>query len=206
MEFSNVISEINKFFIINQPKFLGGGDKEVERLEGLFKKSFPDELKEYIGTVLPEDNFYLSSIGNDICIYGFKQLSNIHEGYNYNPINGELIDSWDLNWFLVGDEGGDPIIVNLSLVNKDLQNCPVFQASHGEGEWNFHQISSSLPQFLLLATYIHYSMVGFDVDDPIIDEEDRFLLVDEVANWLLPRIKRCDPDFYKDWVGIFDNA
>ena len=206
MDFSNVINEISEFCKMNKPNFSGGGEITVKKLEKQFQQIFPQELKEYISSVLPENSFSLSSVGNDICIYGYNQLSILQEGYNYNPITNEPIEGWNPDWFLIGDQGGDPIIVDLSVLDSNSNQCSVFQAIHGDEEWNFVQISSSIPQFLLIVTYMHHSMIGFDIDEVIVDEKHKFTLIDEVANWLFPRIKECDPDFYSEWVEIFDNA
>jgi hypothetical protein len=77
---------------------------------------------------------------------------------------------------------------------------------HGAGEWDFYEISSSISQFLLCTAYLHHALSGFDIDEPIIDEEDKLFLADEAAEWFFAKIKECDPLHYEDWASIFENS
>lgn len=177
MEFEKVVEEINRFWNKRDaawnsynPVFRGGEECELERIQGLFPKTFPLELRNYVKEVAPDKDFYFRTVGNDICIYNYKKLSNSIDGYSFNPVTGKKIDDWSSYWFLLGDEGGDPLIVDLSQAEDDTKKCPVLQAMHGEGKWNFREISSSISQFLLCAAYQHHALVGFDIDEPIIDK------------------------------------
>lgn len=211
MNLSGVINIIKEFWnerdadYCDNVFFIGGKQNELDRIQPLFEKALPLELIRYIKDVVPYKHMCFSNIGNDICLYGVTHLSNKVNGYSFNPLTGENIEDWNPNWFIIGDEGGDPIIVDLNLAEQNEQ-CSVYQAIHGCGEWNFREISSSISQFILCIACLHHALVGFDVGESIIDDEDELFLNNEIAEWLLPRIKEYDPVHYEDWVGIFKNS
>jgi len=207
MRFAEALKEIESFWSDKPIPFQGGGEAALSRLQRQFAQPFPEELNEYISLVLPPGRFSLEMYGRYLTLSGYAELSNRHNGYNWNPIEYTPIAGWSPDWFLIGDYEADPVIVDLSRTGAP---CPVFEAMHGAGAWKFHQVASSLPQFLLCATYMHHALTQLN-HQPIIRKEQflrtpKMLLADNVAAWLLSRIRHCDEKFYGYWVGYFSNA
>jgi len=97
--------------------------------------SFPDELRVYIRDYAPKRRLSFLAVANPFDVYGQagRQRLGFHQpGYNWNPLTREDIDGWDRNWFLLADEGLDPIIVDLSRGDTQIQ-----KAWHSEGDWDF---------------------------------------------------------------------
>jgi hypothetical protein len=203
MQFDEALSEIRGFWSEPRFPFNGGGQAKFAQLELEYGRDFPPQLHEYIGRILSADRFVFEQIGNSIEVYGFNDLARRLDGYNYNPITHKVIKGWKDSWFLIGDEGADPIIVDL---NSEELACPVLQAMHGQGKWDFDLLASSLPQFVLLAAARHYALLMLDIDDRITDDENGFNLGQPAAEWLFPRIKKWAPEVYSAWVGVFNNA
>ena len=203
MNFQEALSELRSFWTEPRFPFEGGGGSRLTELEAEYGRVFPPELREYVGSIISSDRFVFESIGNPIDVYGFTELSRRLEGYNYNPLTNEVLSEWSDDWFLIGDEGADPIIVDLS---SSKGSCRVLQSMHGEGEWDFSLLASSLPQFLLLSAARHHALLMLGFDERISDDERGFNLAPAAADWLFPRLKRWAPEVYGEWVGAFDNA
>src|SRR5574341_1541735 len=139
MRFKDALKEIESFWSDKPIGFEGGGQDALDRLHRQFARPFPDELKEYVGTVVPPKRFNLEIYGQYLTLYGHAELSNRHDGYNWNPIYQKPIEGWSLDWFLIGDREADPVIVDLSRIDEQ---CPVWEAMHGAGTWKFRQIAS----------------------------------------------------------------
>jgi hypothetical protein len=204
MKFEHVLAEINTFWHGDPIPFGGGGAAEVARVQSLFPQKFPDELEQYIGAVLPPTRMTFKTVGNPLEIYGYRELSTHLPGYSENSITDEPIVSWSPGWLLIGDEGADPVIVDLNGVEENAPYFPVWQAWHGTGSWDFEPIADSLPQFLLLAAYQHHALTAFG--NAIIDDEQGFRLADPAATWLFPRVKQTAPLYYPHWLNAFANA
>ena len=82
--------------------------------------------------------------------------------------------------------------------------CPVLQAMHGAGEWDFGEVADSMPQYLLLSAAVHHALTM--VPEPTLDGEDRFELVEPAASWLFPRVRGWAGGYYEDWVSVFSNS
>lgn len=207
MRFEDALKEIESFWHDKPIGFQGGGQDALDRLYRQFTSPFPDELKEYVSTVLPPKRFSLEIYGQYLTLYGYTELSNRHDGYNWNPRDQKSIEGWGRDWFLIGDREADPVIVDLSRMGT---HCPVWEAGHGAGAWKFRQIANSLPQYLLCAAYMHHALTQLNRQPLIMKKQfllpTKVLLADNVAAWLLPRIRRCDEAFYGYWVGHFTNA
>lgn len=211
MRFDDALSEIAAFWTDGPLPLTGGGRAEVGRIQAEYMRRLPGELKEYIAQVLPPQRFALEQYGTYFTLYGFQELSSRQDGYSWNPLKREAIAGWDPTWFLIGDREADPLVVRLGRADTAANPCPVYVAPHAANEWRFKQISSSLPQFLLCAAYLHHALVRLAPCRAIVSKKrllgpPQVLLADEVAAWLLPRVKRCDEAFYKQWVGVFGNA
>jgi hypothetical protein len=207
MNYSNfdiALKEISQFWD-DMPFGKGEGDTFLTQLQGHIPYTFPQELQIYIRNVSPLRSIELRTVGNSIILYGSKFLSHHLPGYNFNEITKEPLTDWLSSWFLIADEGVDPIIVDLKRVDNSDKQCKVYQAIHGSGVWNFFRIASSLPQFLLLASAQHHILTTFG-KDIILDDEQGFRLRDDAAKWLFPRLKEYDAEVYDIWTQSFDNA
>lgn len=108
---------------------------------------------------------------------------------------------------LIGDEGADPIIIDLSAAQNASGNCQVLQAMHGAGDWDFAPIADSLPQFLLLLSAQEHTWATYgNDDDMIIDDEKGFNLSPLPAAWLFPFMHKYAGEYYSEWTRGFDNA
>lgn len=203
MDFEQVHSEVRSFWLEERYPFEGGGDSRVLTLQADFGRAFPGDLQAYIGRFLSQHRFLFESVGNPIDVYGFDDLSRRLDGYNYNPLTNEDLDDWSDSWFLLADEGADPIIIDLS---ESGERPRVLQAIHGQGSWVFDVVASSLPQFALLVAARHYALQMVGPDELITDDERGFNLNPRSAEWLFPRVKLWAPEVYESWVGAFDNA
>jgi hypothetical protein len=206
MNFEEALDEIKSFWKEEGFPFTAGGEAYLALLEQQFGRRFPSQLQDYIRSIIPARSIVFESVGNPIEIYGYHTLSKRVDGYNYNPFTHEEIEGWEDSWVLIGDEGADPIIIDLGIVESDSSPCPVLQAMHGQGDWEFDEIASSLPQFILLTAARHHALTSFGAGEPIIDDEAGFRLAPPVASWLLPNIRKWDPEHYSDWASIFDNS
>jgi cell wall assembly regulator SMI1 len=202
--FDDALIEIRGFWAGKQFPFGGGaGDRRVAELEREFGRSFPQPVREYLARVVGPARAVFEKVGNPIDLYSPFEISKRVAGYNWNPVTLEPIEGWSDEWMLIGDEGADPIIIEL---NNPL--VPVLQAMHGEGEWEFSAVAESLPQFLLLACAMDHAMgLGpSDPDERITDDENGFNLNPTAAAWLFPRVRKWASPFYEEWVGVFTNA
>jgi len=205
MKLSATLDEIRQFW--TEPLFpFGGGDGGAARLAVLereFGRAFPADVRETIGTVLAPAGFSFETVGNPCDVYGYEALARQVPGYNVHAVSGAPLDDWSDHWLLIGDEGGDPIIVDLAHAGEDT---PVLKAMHGAGKWDFGPIADSPGQFLLLAAALHHALMMLPLDERIIDDARGFNLGEPAAKWLFPRVRRWAPNYYDDWVSVFDNA
>lgn len=204
MNFETVVDEIKSFWRGHPIPFGGGGAPEVARVKSLFPQKFPDELEQYIGAMLPPTRMMFKTVGNPLEVYGYRELTSRLPGYSENAITGEPVESWNPGWLLIGDEGADPVMVDLNRVEENAPYFPVWQAWHGTGAWDFEPVADSLPQFLLLAAYQHHALTAFG--DVIIDDEQGLRLAERAAVWLFPRVKQAAPLYYTHWLKSFANA
>lgn len=189
----------------SKEKITFGSQKNVLIFSSLEQEKnikFPSEFKDYIDHFAPLKKCYFSKIGNPLEIYPVKNLSWLMDGYNFNSVTKKPIESWQQSWFIFADEGADPIIIKL---DEQENQSKVYKAMHGAGEWTFYPIADSIAQFLVCAAAVHHALEGFDLDDPIEDDDDGFNLAEEPANWLFPFIKKHALPYYDEWLVDFEN-
>ena len=204
MNFEEAIALIKSFW--REPQFPFGSNnvEEVVRLEREFGLPFPAELKTYLATYAPSFDFPFEGVGNPIDLYNPQSISSRLEGYNWNPVTSEEIEGWLPTWFLIGDEGADPVIVDITVQDK---SCPVLQAIHGTGSWDFSLISYSIPLFMVLISAQHHALTGFSKrTNAITDDENGFNLVEPAASWYFSLVKELSPELYNHWTESFNNA
>jgi hypothetical protein len=201
MQVDAAIRTISEFWEDRPLRWTGGGASHVERLERQFGMSFPDELGAYIRNFAPTHRLEYEAVGNPLVLYGQsgeQSLGLQQPGYNWNPLTQEDIDEWDRGWFLLADEGADPIIVDLS--RGDTQ---ILQAMHGAGDWSFSPIADSIGQLLLCAAARHHTLVKWSHQIEDLGDDD---LPAEAAAWLFPRMREWAGSYYDNWCGDFPNS
>jgi hypothetical protein len=167
-----------------------------------FDCALPGELLEYIRDFVPLRHFELQQLGNPIVLYGLEgeqRLGFEQLGYNKHGLTGESLEGWERAWFLLADQGGDPIIVDLS--RRDTQ---VLQAMHGAGAWKFQPIADTIGQFVLCAAALHHTMVKWCGE--LVDDGLGFRLSPEAANWYFTRMREWSGGHYGRWCEDFTNA
>jgi len=208
MEFEQAFELVRSFWPDRSLPFGGGGSSaDVARLQGEFGCSFPAELATYVAQHPPTSRYSFETVGNPIDLYASHDLSKEVEGYNWNPLTHQALDGWSDQWVLLGDEGADPIIVDLSESRNPSGPCPVLQAPHGEGDWEFAELASSIPELLLLAAAQHHALTAFSPRfAAIVDDGRGFNLNEAAAAWYFPFVRRVAPTAEEMWLSIFDNA
>lgn len=170
-----------------------------ERLESERGVIFPPELKVYIDTVCPPKHVAFESVGYPVDIISRDELSWKMPGFNVNAVTGKAISSWDDSWFLIANEGGEPIIVKL---DEQENSSVVYSALQGAGPWEFCPIADSIGQFLVCAAAIEHALNFPGVSEPL---DDDFNLAKEAAQWLFPFIKEHAEAYYDEWLSVFEN-
>jgi SMI1/KNR4 family protein SUKH-1 len=204
MNFEEAIVLIKSFWKEPQFPFESDNLEEVSRLEREFGVEFPIELRTYLAHYAPSFDFSFEAIGNPVCLYKPQKISSQMEGYNWNPMTSEEIEGWLPSWFLIGDEGADPIMVDLTIHDT---SSPVFQALHGTGMWDFSFISHSIPLYMVLVSAQHHALTGFSRRaDAITDDKNGFNLIEPSAHWYFPFLKQLIPGLYNHWTESFSNA
>ena len=79
-------------------------------------------------------------------LYGAAELAEGQHGYSENPTTGEALAEWNPEHVVIASAGGDPYVLNLGAVSKG--DCPVLSAAHGQGCWEFEEVSPSFAKFL----------------------------------------------------------
>jgi hypothetical protein len=152
MQIADAVRAIAEFWEGGPLPWAGGGEAYVGRLERQFGAGFPVELRTYIRDFAPKRRLTFECIGNPCMLYGMsgeQRLGFKQPGYSWNPLTGEDIEDWDHGWFLIADEGADPIIVDLSRGDTEI-----WMAWHGQGAWSFFPVADSIGQFLLGAAAV----------------------------------------------------
>jgi hypothetical protein len=204
MSFEEAILLIQSFWSEPPFPFDSKGHEEIFRLEREFGFEFPAELRTYLASYAPDFDFPFETVGNPIYLYQTRDISSRLEGYNWDPMTLEKIDDWLPAWFLIGDEGADPIMVDLSVQGG---SCPVFQALHGIGSWDFFPVAHSIPLYTVLISAQHHALTAFSkAGNAVSDDENGFNLIKPAAEWYFPFLKTLIPDLYPHWTQSFDNA
>lgn len=125
---SNIITFSNLCQLIDpRNKFISYSKEEL--IEIISENISDGLLLDRYLLALPMDDIEITWTGNPIRLYAPQNLGNNQQGYSIVQENRELL--WDKNWLVIGDIGGDPIIV---LRNKPTAS--VMMALHGIEEWH----------------------------------------------------------------------
>jgi hypothetical protein len=207
MTFDEALELIRGFWSDASMPFGGGEPEAVAGLEREFGRKLPGELAEYVARYAPPRRLSLDTVGNPLDLYAASELCARAEGYNWNPLTHEPLEGWSDNWLLIGDEGADPVIVDLAESGGGSSHCTVLQASHGDGDWDFTKLAVSIPELLVLAAAQHHALSAFGPrGEAIVDDARGFNLNEEAAGWYFPFVRRVAPASADRWLHVFDNG
>jgi hypothetical protein len=206
VNFEDAVELVRSFWPGRALPFGPGDPRQVDRLERELGRTLPGQLRDYVVAQAPSRDLDFETVGNPITLYSAGRLAARVDGYNWNPVKNRAIEDWSKGWFLIGEEGADPIVVDLDQTGND-EPCVVLTAPHGQGEWDFDECASSLPLFLVLAAAQHHALTGIVKQvDAIVDDEHGFNLCAPAARWYFPFVRRIAPEHYDRWTMTFENA
>lgn len=175
---------------------------ELARLQREFPAPLPPALEEYLTQAAPATAFSLATVGNPCDVYSLAQMGRFQDGYTFNSVAQQPLTDWPAHWFMLANEGGNPVIVDLLAADG-----AVIQLAPGAGSWECRtEMAGSIGQFLLCAAALQHALHHLGGDDPIIDDENGFQLAPAAAAWLFPRIREWAGPYYKAWCAVFDNG
>jgi hypothetical protein len=200
MTFDESFAEISRFWPGGQP-FAFGNLGAAGRLAAEFGRALPAELVTYLDTVAPAGEMGFRTVGNPFYLYGPDRLGVHQDGYNWNSVSNRPIDDWPAGFFMLGDEGGDPVLLDLDHPGRGVQKL-----WHGQGDWETGAtVADTIGQFLLCSAALHHALAAFE-EECIVDDERGFNLAPQASAWLFPRLKTWAGPYYEAWVEPFDNA
>lgn len=155
----------------------------------------PVELADYIDRICPANGLTLEGVGHPVELLKSSDLAWKPE--MFSQLTGDLA-KWEDDWFLIGHEGGDPIIVKAS---EQAGSSVVYSAMQGMGFWDFAPIADSIGQFLVCVCAIQHALNFPGLDQPL---DDDFNLA-PAANWLFPLLRQHAGAHYDEWASVFEN-
>lgn len=200
MSFDDAFAEIRRFWPGGLPFEFGRG-QAAGRLTDEFKQALPAELVTYLDVIAPVQDVYFDTVGNPLRLYGLESLGARQPGYNWNPQQQVPIAGWNPAFFLLADEGADPIVLDLSQPAAGW-----YKLWHGAGSWQAGEaVADTLGQLLLCSAALHHALNAFE-EEPIVDDARGFNLAPQAAAWLFPQMKQWAGPYYAAWCSGFDNA
>ena len=166
-----------------------------EKLESEKTCILPPELKLYVDTFCPKESVEFQGVGHPIILHGLNKLSWRMEGYNTDPAT----NNWHDDWFLIAQEGGEPIIVKLD--GRSDQSI-VYSAMQGQAGWEFFPIANSIAEFLVCGAAIERAMNFPGLEDSL---DEAFNLLGDAAKWLFPFLRNHAGLYYEEWASVFEN-
>ncbi|TPG66550.1 hypothetical protein [Hymenobacter nivis] len=200
MTLEAAFAEIQQFWPGGLP-FAPGRGGAAARLAAAYPQPLPPDLVAYLDRVAPAHDVYFDTVGNPLTLYGLPRLGPQQPGYSWNPVTQQPITNWNPAFFLLGDTGADPVLLNLAQPADGYQ-----QLLHGAGSWEAGAtLADTAGQLLLCAAARHHALTAFE-DDPFIDDARGFNLAPRAAAWLFPRLRTWAGPHYAAWVEGLDNA
>ncbi|HET9501911.1 MAG TPA: hypothetical protein VFO93_00115 [Hymenobacter sp.] len=200
MTIEEAFAEIRQFWPGGLPFAFGHG-AAAGRLAAEFSRPLPAELATYLDTFAPVEDVEFDTVGNPLRLYGLGSLGRHQPGYNWNPVSNTPIDDWPASFFLLGDEGADPVLLDLNQPELGIQKL-----WHSQGNWDTGEtVANTLGQFLLCSAALHHALTAFEAE-AFTDDEHGFNLAPQAAAWLFPHLKAWAGPHYAAWVAAFDNA
>jgi hypothetical protein len=200
MTLETAFAEIQQFWPGGLPFAFGRGGAAA-RLSAEFGRPLPPDLVAYLDAVAPAEEVEFATVGNPLQLYGLARLGPQQPGYSFNPVTQEPLPYWNTAFFLLADEGADPVVLDLGQPAAGIRKL-----LHGAGSWDEGDtVADTLGQFLLCSAALHHALTAFE-DEPFVDDERGFNLAPQAAAWLFPRLKAWAGPHYGAWSGVFDNA
>lgn len=200
MTLETAFAEISRFWPGGHPFAFGHG-QAADRLTVEFGRPLPAELRQYLDVVAPAADVNFDTVGNPLTLYGLERLGAQQPGYSFNPLTQKSIPEWNAAFFLLADEGADPILLDLEQPELGVQRL-----RHGAGSWAAGDtLADSLGQFILCAAALHHALTAFEAE-PIVDDARGFNLAPQAAAWLFARMRQWAGPYYDVWCSVFDNA
>lgn len=107
----------------------------------------PEKYLDFLTRFSPLNVFIESGkFADGLQLFGAGELLKGQEGYSFNPVTNELLPDWPSEYLVIGNDGGDPYILNL--LESDGNDAPIYTAQHGMGRWDFNKAFPSFEVFL----------------------------------------------------------
>ena len=194
MKLADAIGIIADFRNSHPIPWHGGGAPALATLAKEFAEyQLPQDIAAYVSDFAPRNSIELEGQGNSICVYGIGGapcLSARQAGYSFDASTGQQIGDSQSRWFMLGDEGADPIIVDLT-----APNAGVLTAFHGEGDWEFFPIADTLGQFLICSTAVDFTLAKWGVQ-----YRNEGALPAGARSWLDTVLGRWAGEHYELWM------
>ena len=200
MTLETAFAEIQQFWPGGLPFAFGRGGA-AGRLSAEFGRPLPPDLVMYLNAVAPTQEVEFATVGNPLQLYGLGRLGPQQPSYSFNPVTQKPLPDWNPAFFLLADEGADPVMLDLDQPAAGIQKL-----LHGAGSWETGDtVADTLGQFLLCSAALHHALTAFE-DEPLVEDARGFNLAPQAAAWLLPRLKTWAGPHYGAWSVVFDNA
>ena len=107
----------------------------------------PARYVEFITRFSPlKVTIYGRGCGQGIELFGAAELIEGQYGYSYNPFATAEIEDWNRDLVVIAYEAGDPYVLDLAAAQNG--DCRVLTARHGQGSWEFTQVTARFTSFL----------------------------------------------------------
>ena len=140
------------------------------------------------------DTSLASTSGVPLSLWGGSSLGSPMDGYDWNPVDKERIDGWPPGHLVLGDEEGDPFVVD---VGADV----VRTAYHGMGSWDWVGLGVDPCRFLLQALMRDELVQKYGFDQS--DEDDATIPSADGLAWARDLWARF-PEAGRLWPWDFD--
>jgi hypothetical protein len=129
----------------------------------------------------------IPTVGNPFWLPPLSGLWAFQEGYRWEGLGGERVATWRDEWLVVGDQGGDPFIL-------DGNSGDILHDHHGRGSWAPVRVFDDI--FALAFALGTIGVLHEEAGDDLYDEdfEIRTLWSGELRARLVHRFEAADAD------------
>ncbi len=172
------------------------GEAKAASISAVKKKlKLPEELIKFYQVADPT-SVKIPTLDGEVTLYPVRSLISKQKGFRWHPKTGRKLPEWNEHWLVIGDEDGDPFIIDTRLKRPPHA---VYRDYLDTDQWSPARVGDSLPQFLdLLRVWVDI-IVG-DCSLKITDKDDQ--LLPSVEAKLSPRVEAItdDPDLIDYWT------